>query len=265
LEVTGFIEGRHMKEKFSSLTFTHETWNDINTRRKEEHPDKKIVGWFHTHPGHGIFLSRYDLFIHQNFFPGKDQIAVVFDPLRTRYGFFVWEADQVKESQNVFIFVYNNEKFDQEIQNLPYIGNIDQHTDSEHKPHIDVDVDIPEVIEEEQGHKPFEKMFETAYQKFDESNPVSPEIVPISPVENGINSQSVVPDESRLDTARQDSSPIIPGVKIEYSGETNLSQSPSVFDAIREKRDQKCHEITQEIDRPETTRDKPEKGKPDKP
>jgi len=35
--------------------------------------DKKIVGWYHSHPGFGIFLSEYDLFIHRNFFtaPGR--------------------------------------------------------------------------------------------------------------------------------------------------------------------------------------------------
>jgi proteasome lid subunit RPN8/RPN11 len=267
LEVTGFIEGRHMKEKFSSLTFTHETWNDINTRRKEEYPDKKIVGWFHTHPGHGIFLSRYDLFIHQNFFPGKDQIAVVFDPLRTRYGFFVWEADQVKESNNVFIFVYNNEKFDQEIQNLSYIGNIDQHTDSEVKPHIDVDVDVDgqEVTEEEHRDKKFEEYLIPLLEE-PRCTPDLQAIVPILHTEPESGEQDT-PQPVISDNNNQDlSSPVDLSlsstrarVRIEYSGETNLSQnnSPSEFDAIREKRDQEYHEIIQDIDRPGTTRDKP--------
>ena len=35
---------------------------------KAEYPDKKIVGWQHTHPGYGIFLSSYDIFIQENFY-----------------------------------------------------------------------------------------------------------------------------------------------------------------------------------------------------
>ena len=31
-------------------------------------PTESLVGWQHTHPGFGIFLSGYDLFIHRNFF-----------------------------------------------------------------------------------------------------------------------------------------------------------------------------------------------------
>lgn len=39
----------------------------------------------------------------------------------------VWEAEQVRESHNVFIFVYGNENFDEDVLNLPCIGNIGQH------------------------------------------------------------------------------------------------------------------------------------------
>ncbi len=265
LEVTGFIEGRHMKENFSSLTFTHETWNDINTRRKEEYPDKKIVGWFHTHPGHGIFLSRYDLFIHQNFFPGKDQIAVVFDPLRGRYGFFVWEADQVRQSHNVFLFVYGNEDFDQEVENLPYIGNTGQHTDSQGKPHIDVNVDMKEVTEGEHQGNTFLEHLKTEMVKQAEFDSISSDKILMFPNESASGeqeiSQPVVADDSNPDRASTRTK-----VRIEYSGETSLSQSnsPSQFDAIREKRDQEYQDIIQDIDRPGTTRGKPQPNNPDK-
>lgn len=272
LEVTGFIEGRHMKEKVSSLTFTHETWNDINARRKQEYPDKKIVGWFHTHPGHGIFLSRYDLFIHQNFFPGKEQIAVVFDPLRTLYGFFVWEADQIRESHNVFLFVYSNENFDLEVQDLPHIDNIGQHTDSQDKPYIDVDVDMKEVTEGEHRDTKFEEHLIPLLEEL-HCAPDLQAIVPILPTEPESGEQDIS-QRGTSDNSNQVSSSQVDlslsshrtRVEIEYSGETSLSQSnpPSEFDTIREKRDQEYHEIIQEIDRPGTTRGKPQPNNPDK-
>ena len=28
---------------------------------QDTHPDKDVIGWFHTHPGHGLFLSNSDL------------------------------------------------------------------------------------------------------------------------------------------------------------------------------------------------------------
>ena len=39
----------------------------------KQYPDLRIVGWYHTHPGHGVFLSDMDIFLHESFsaFRGK--------------------------------------------------------------------------------------------------------------------------------------------------------------------------------------------------
>jgi hypothetical protein len=55
------------------------------------YPDDRIVGWYHTHPGFGIFLSEMDLFIQNNFFNEPWQIAYVDDPKGGDRGAFVWE------------------------------------------------------------------------------------------------------------------------------------------------------------------------------
>jgi proteasome lid subunit RPN8/RPN11 len=52
------------------------------------------VGWYHTHPGFGIFLSNMDLFIHRNFFPQKWHIALVLDPVNKKSGYFCWDKKQ---------------------------------------------------------------------------------------------------------------------------------------------------------------------------
>ena len=49
-----------------------------------EHSEERIVGWYHTHPGFGIFLSGMDLFIQDHFFNLPWQVAFVYDPLRRR-------------------------------------------------------------------------------------------------------------------------------------------------------------------------------------
>ena len=45
------------------------------------HQGKRVVGWYHTHPGFGVEFSEMDLFIQRNFFPDSAQIALVTDPL----------------------------------------------------------------------------------------------------------------------------------------------------------------------------------------
>jgi len=52
---------------------------------QDEHPDLILVGWFHTHPGHGLFLSKPDLRIHDSFFKESYQFAMEIDTLTEKY------------------------------------------------------------------------------------------------------------------------------------------------------------------------------------
>lgn len=53
-------------------------------------PKLILVGWFHTHPGHGLFLSTPDLRINETFFKEAYQFAMEIDPVSKRIdtGFF---------------------------------------------------------------------------------------------------------------------------------------------------------------------------------
>lgn len=79
----------------ASIKFTQKSWSYINKEIDSKYPNKKIVGWFHTHPNFGIFLSKYDLFIHENFFNALWQIAYVLDPLRNEAGLFYWDKSKL--------------------------------------------------------------------------------------------------------------------------------------------------------------------------
>ena len=87
------IEGKYADHQSGSVTFTSETWDFIHQELSDKHPDKKIVGWYHTHPGFGIFLSNMDFFIHENFFGLKWQPAYVYDPQAETDGFFFWDEN----------------------------------------------------------------------------------------------------------------------------------------------------------------------------
>ena len=81
----------------ASLTFTHETWAALTRQIEMNFPSESLVGWQHTHPGFGIFLSGYDLFIHKNFFSQPWQIALVVDPRRREFSFFHWRLGEVRD------------------------------------------------------------------------------------------------------------------------------------------------------------------------
>jgi proteasome lid subunit RPN8/RPN11 len=72
------------------------TWRDVDRIRsyREEH-GKALLGWYHTHPDLPVFLSETDLErTHRVLFSEPFQIALVYDPVRSRAGYFFWEGAQ---------------------------------------------------------------------------------------------------------------------------------------------------------------------------
>src|SRR5215468_3810270 len=88
--ITQALEAKHYANTQASFTYTHDSWEEITRERDRLHPDCDIVGWYHTHPSFGIFLSHHDLFIHQHFFAQPLQVAYVVDPINQTRGFFQW-------------------------------------------------------------------------------------------------------------------------------------------------------------------------------
>jgi proteasome lid subunit RPN8/RPN11 len=86
------IRGNFSSGKAAQVTFTAKTWAHIQDVMDKEYPDLRILGWYHTHPGHGIFLSDMDLFIHKNFFSLPWHLAFVFDPQNQEEGLFAWRT-----------------------------------------------------------------------------------------------------------------------------------------------------------------------------
>jgi proteasome lid subunit RPN8/RPN11 len=91
--VEGQLEARHASNGATHMTFTSNTLTDALTRLDEEHPDKQIVGWYHTHPGLSVFLSSMDVWLHSHFFPQPWHVALVIDPLVNHGGFFWYTSD----------------------------------------------------------------------------------------------------------------------------------------------------------------------------
>lgn len=77
--VDGFLPLRHVVDDGAQL-LTHEAWKKIEQMMEKRFPYRSIVGWHHTHPGYGVYLSRYDMFIHKSLFSHPYDIAIVTDP-----------------------------------------------------------------------------------------------------------------------------------------------------------------------------------------
>ncbi len=94
LEVIAAIAGEHTRNQGTQVTFTPETWTHVNHVKDKSYPDASIVGWYHTHPRFGIFLSDMDKFIHKHHFPQPWTTAFVVDPVQKSEGFFVWSEGE---------------------------------------------------------------------------------------------------------------------------------------------------------------------------
>jgi proteasome lid subunit RPN8/RPN11 len=98
------IIAKHTVMHGASVTYTPESWRYMTDKLHERYPDETavIVGWYHTHPGFGIFLSGMDLFIHQNFFTQIWHVAFVLDPRAQTSGFFSWDRQKTQVSRHNF-------------------------------------------------------------------------------------------------------------------------------------------------------------------
>ena len=101
--VTARIAGEGATQGGAHVTFTQDTWQHIYKVKDAEFSSQSIVGWYHSHPGFGIFLSDYDLFIHENFFGAQHQVAWVFDPHSDEEGCFGWVAKKVEPLPEVTV------------------------------------------------------------------------------------------------------------------------------------------------------------------
>jgi len=47
-----------------------------------------VVGWYHSHPGHGVFLSAQDQQIAQSIYNQEWQVSLVIDPIKRKAAYF---------------------------------------------------------------------------------------------------------------------------------------------------------------------------------
>ncbi len=95
IEIVGYVKAVRYENTSASFKFTLDTQEQIQRDKEKRFNDKPIVGWQHTHPHYGIFLSGYDQFIHNNFFSQPWHVALVVDPCADTMGFFQTKRSRI--------------------------------------------------------------------------------------------------------------------------------------------------------------------------
>jgi proteasome lid subunit RPN8/RPN11 len=103
IDVEACIRGLNAEQAGAHVTFTQDTWQHIYKVKDQEYPEQRILGWYHSHPGFGIFLSEHDIFIHKNFFSSPRQVAWVFDPHSEEEGCFGWVKGSIERLPQIRI------------------------------------------------------------------------------------------------------------------------------------------------------------------
>ena len=94
----------HHQSSTGYFNFTPETWAEMLRKKDAQFENFKVVGWFHSHPDHGVFLSKQDMRIQDGYFNHAWQIAMVYDPIKHHGGFFFWQAMRVVDAPGFIEF-----------------------------------------------------------------------------------------------------------------------------------------------------------------
>ena len=102
--VDAILPAIYTRQGSAFLTFTQDSQVAMHSLMEEKFPEKELVGWYHTHPRMGLFLSSHDLFLHNNFFPKPWQVALVVEPHTNVGGFFIRDKNGEMDARHYFGF-----------------------------------------------------------------------------------------------------------------------------------------------------------------
>jgi proteasome lid subunit RPN8/RPN11 len=140
--VTHCLEAKHYANTQASFTYTHDSWEEITRERDRLYPESDIVGWYHTHPNFGIFLSHHDIFIHQHFFANVLQVAYVVDPINQSRGFFQWRDGSVVQVGGYYLYTDRTDRLPlaRLVNDLEKISNSEPATTGSFSPRLEAEL-----------------------------------------------------------------------------------------------------------------------------
>jgi proteasome lid subunit RPN8/RPN11 len=87
--ITGAIPQYSTNRGVAHFTVGPEETSAVRQEIEKKCPGQVAVGWYHSHPGHGIFLSGQDMVIVKSIYNASWHVALVIDPIRKEEGVFI--------------------------------------------------------------------------------------------------------------------------------------------------------------------------------
>jgi proteasome lid subunit RPN8/RPN11 len=104
IKIVGVIEAEAAPGSHAEMQFTSEAWQQLVASAQRNYPKHKVVGWYHTHPGFGAFLSDDDVNSHRLAFSHPWHIAAVCDPIKNELCFFGWDDSEIKPIKGFYTY-----------------------------------------------------------------------------------------------------------------------------------------------------------------
>jgi len=81
------------------FTFSADSWALLHQERAEQYPNLDIIGWYHTHPGLGVFYSADDVIVHSAAFVMPWHVGFVLDPIYREGCWFGWRSSSMEDQE----------------------------------------------------------------------------------------------------------------------------------------------------------------------
>lgn len=101
-EITAAVAAPDTVGSSAHLEFTPDSWQRIMDYAKDAHPQENIVGWYHSHPNLGVFMSGTDMRTQTAFFNHPWCVSIVCDPVKKEIGYFLGKQAQRVRDPVVF-------------------------------------------------------------------------------------------------------------------------------------------------------------------
>ncbi len=122
LIVNGVLDAKHTVRVEETLEFTEKTWDSIHREKEAYFTDSEVIGWFHTCPGYGVFLSTEDAFVQNNFSDFLWQLACVADPVSNNMGFFHTQNGRIKPCSGFYIYSKTRSLTEEMFDEIPKVA-----------------------------------------------------------------------------------------------------------------------------------------------
>jgi|GEM_PF-315390 len=131
-----------------SIELFDETFQHLVDERDGKYKGKVVIGWYHSHPDYGAFLSPRDVAVHTNRLPQPWNVALVIDPLRGEGGFFCWRNGKLHPYALVDFYELRGVRAPATATYMPWTNYecFDAESGEERQPHLAEGAGLPVVV-----------------------------------------------------------------------------------------------------------------------